>query len=41
LIIQQIEEVTEQISSNENAIQELKKAYEQIASTTENLASSI
>ena len=41
LIMQQIEEITEQISSNENAIEELKTAYEHIAITTENLASSI
>ncbi len=41
LIMQQIEGITEQISSNENAIEELKTAYEHIAITTENLVSSI
>jgi methyl-accepting chemotaxis protein len=41
LIMQQIDEITKQISSNEIAMEELKKAYEHIAITTESLATSI
>ncbi|NOU64703.1 PAS domain S-box protein [Paenibacillus sp. LMG 31461] len=40
-MIQSIEDITKQISINSNSIEQLKKAYDHIASTTEHLASSI
>lgn len=40
-MIQHIEDITRQISVNSNSIEQLKKAYDHIASTTEHLASSI
>ncbi|MCC3378640.1 methyl-accepting chemotaxis protein [Paenibacillus farraposensis] len=40
-MMQKIEDITDRISNNSNAMSELKKAYDHIASTTENLTSSI
>ncbi|OAS17546.1 methyl-accepting chemotaxis protein [Paenibacillus oryzisoli] len=40
-MIQSIEDITKHISINSNAIEQLKKDYDHIASTTEHLASSI
>lgn len=40
-MIQSIEDITKQISINTHSIEQLKKAYDHIASTTEHLASSI
>ncbi|MDR6554003.1 methyl-accepting chemotaxis protein [Paenibacillus qinlingensis] len=40
-MIQSIEDTTKQISANSNSIEQLKKSYDHIASTTEHLASSI
>ncbi len=40
-MMQKIEDITDQISNNSDAMSELKKAYDHIATTTENLASSI
>lgn len=40
-MMQRIEEITDQISNNSSAIEELKTAYNQVATTTKRLASSI
>jgi methyl-accepting chemotaxis protein len=40
-MMQKIEDITDQISNNSDAMSELKKAYDHIAATTDNLASSI